>query len=219
MNSRFRPRPNHHRSYRPVLGPTGCCLHSPMAISVCEPSAALRQNRSERRDWFADQRPINLAFCVLGMIAEPLLMDGCCGHVPVVKQSGIESVFNGFVFVGDFAPGGNLPSHGTCGRELPERFAPGRRYVFHHEEPFVSTDFGNEVAPARLARLGFSAGKLTGFVGYTSGGPLWLLKFSRGSCQGQIDHEIDQVLLQSHMPWNRKWEPADYVLTLSGRCE
>ena len=159
------------------------------------------------------------AFYVFGMITAPLLMNGCCGHTPVLKQSGIESVFNGFVFVGDFAPGGNLPRHGTCGRELPKQFVAGRRYVFHHEEPFVSTDFANTVAPTRLTGLGYSAGKMTGFVGLTSGGPLWLLRFSRGSCQGQIDHEIDQELLQSRMPWNRKWEPADYVLTLSGTCE
>jgi hypothetical protein len=191
-----------------------------MAISDCEASPAfLRQKCAEKMDSFGRQRSINLAFCVLCMIAAPLLMGGCCGHAPVVKQSGIESVFNGFVFVGDFALGGNLPSHGTCGCELPKRFVPGRRYVFHHEEPFVSTDFGNDVAPARLAGLGFSAGKLTGIVGFTSGGPMWLLKFSRGSCQGQIDHDIDQKLLQSRMPWNRKWEPADYVLTLSGTCE
>jgi len=191
-----------------------------MAITGCEASPALlRQNCAEKTDSFGRQRPINLAFCVLAMIAAPLLMGGCCGHAPVVKQSGIESVFNGFVFVGDFAPGGDLPGHGTCGRELPERFVPGRRYVFHHLEPFVSTDFGNEVAPARLVGLGFSARKLTGIVGFTSGGPLWLLKFSRDSCQGQIDHEVDQRLLQSHLPWTSKWEPADYVLTFSGTCE
>jgi hypothetical protein len=159
------------------------------------------------------------AINVFGMITATLLMSACCGHAPVAKQSGIESVFNGFVFVGDFSLGGNLPSHGTCARELPKRFVAGRRYVFHHEEPFVSTDFANTVAPVRLTGLGYSAGKMTGFVGLTSGGPLWLLKFSQDSCQGQIDHEVDQSLLTSYLPWNGKWEPADYVLTLSGTCE
>ena len=178
-----------------------------------------RQGSAKKRDTLAYQRGINLTFYILATSTGAVLMSGCCGHAPVVKQSGIESVFNGFVFVGDFGPRGNLPSHGTCGRELPKRFVPGRRYVFHHEEPFVSTDFGNEVGPARLAGLGFSADKLGGIVSFTSGGPLWLLRFSRGSCQGQIDHDIDQKLLQSHMPWNGKWEPADYVLTLSGTCE
>jgi hypothetical protein len=158
-----------------------------------------------------------LAVCFSIMNAS-LVMSGCSGQT-VQQRQGIAGVFEGFVFVGEFASTANLPPHGTSGIALPAQLVPGNKYVFHHALPFSSTDFANEVARPKLSDLGFSVTQLLGIVEFTSGGPLWRLRFSRGLCQGELAHEVDQQLIKSRWPWNRKWEPADYVLTLSGDCK
>jgi hypothetical protein len=160
--------------------------------------------------------------CV-GLSIGALLMSSCCHQVVIGSHPQIGSIFDGFVFVGQWSSGTTPGSHGTCGSALPGRLTAAYQYIFHHQRPFDSEQFAASLLPRRLAESGFRVSKPfdapPGPVDISSAGPLWSVRLGRNGCHGTIEHILDPGLLSHWPPSNRNWEPADYVLVLTGTCE
>lgn len=162
-----------------------------------------------------DIRIIGAAVAAIGML------NSCANPIIRPNRSRAASVlFSGFTYVGCFSGGLKtaIPSHGTQGLPLPEEFRPGLQYVFHFPSSDGTSPSPLEILPKRLRDMGFVAPDPTNIVDFSSGGPSYEIEFSGPRCAGKIRHDVDGRLLNSRLPWNRKWEPDDTILSVSVGC-
>jgi hypothetical protein len=158
---------------------------------------------------------------VLALVCTGML-NSCNGHtVSQLSNKPSSVIFEGFSYIGCFSGGidEELPSHGLKGLPLPDQIKPGFRYVFHFPRSEGDEVSPLEILPKRLRRMGFDAPDPTNIISLSSGGPIYEIKFSRNGCSGRIRHEVDKKLLNSRLPWNRKWEPDDTILSVSAGCD
>ena len=119
-----------------------------------------------------------------------------------------------------------LRSHG-----IPIRFLPGHDYVFHHPRSIDSMVLAQEILAPRLRTEGFTVTETVNgiffrgfaYIDERSSGEsymVWAIQFKRGTCTGEIGHDLDDAIERNWWPVIRQtWEPADYVLTVEGPCD
>lgn len=113
----------------------------------------------------------------------------------------IETVFDGFLYVGSFpaleyAP----PSHSHEAKSLPTTLEVGRLYVFHHADLLDDAEFAVIELPRRLRAVGATIieapASKADLPSVDPGDRAWRVVFRYGGLRGSIYNALDGDLLQ-----------------------
>ncbi|MEJ1934336.1 hypothetical protein WDZ92_29415 [Nostoc sp. NIES-2111] len=146
-----------------------------------------------------------------------LLVSGCAPKGCATDD--IKIVFRDFSYVGMFAAVKDhpVPSHGDESLAMPSLIRPGYQYVFHTTTMVTTDRAAILVLPERLRAAHFSILEqphdIGDFAVPNHGGPIWEIRFAKGSCKGRIYNRIDNALFASRPRWPTGSQD-DYILEI-----
>lgn len=159
--------------------------------------------------------PTQLA--AISIAALLLLASGCAPKG--CRADEIKIVFSDFAYVGMFASVKDhpIPSHGDESILMPSLIRPGYKYLFHATTMVTTDRIAIVVLPERLRAAHFSILEQPrnpgDFAVPNHGGPLWEIRFAKGSCKGRIYNRIDNALFASRRSWPTG-SKDDYILEI-----
>lgn len=159
--------------------------------------------------------PVRLTVSAVGSM---LLLANSCMQQRCSTED-LEGVFSEFAYVGAFAvrAGVPLPPHGNKSLLFPNSIRQGHQYVFHATKMVTTEHIAIVGLPERLRAARFSIldqpRNPGDFAIVNHGGPIWEIRFSKGSCKGKIYNRIDDSLYVSRSSWP-SGSKDDYILDI-----